>query len=211
MRVQLLKSSLLFVALLAAPAGWAGSVFLNGVNIDGVAGQKFEKATVRIDDKGNIHIDAPGYAVRQVEGAPAAKTGAAAAAAAAGAEAAHAAPKLTKRYFLVTEQNAPGMTEFDVDVFINSKWIRKLRSDEDQIVTEVTRYLQPGKNTVLFTAKKNSGETRRSYSPEHYFRVLVGEGNVGGDNVMIDDPVVNFRRNASEAQDVSQEFAFETR
>ena len=40
------------LTLCAAPSG-AKSVFLNGVNIDGVTNQKFENATVVIDDKGN--------------------------------------------------------------------------------------------------------------------------------------------------------------
>ncbi len=59
---------LLLALSLCPPAALAGSVFLNGVNIDGVTNQKFEKATVRIDEKGNVLIEATGYAVRQVDG-----------------------------------------------------------------------------------------------------------------------------------------------
>ncbi len=33
------------------------------------------------------------------------------------------------------------MAEYDIDLYINSKWIRKLRNNEDQIITEVTRHL----------------------------------------------------------------------
>ena len=46
------------------------SIFLNGVNIDGLRGQKFDKCrTVRIDERGDVHLDCPGY---QVERPPAA-------------------------------------------------------------------------------------------------------------------------------------------
>jgi hypothetical protein len=185
------------VLLLASPA-LAGSVYLNGVRIDGVTNQKFDKVNVNIDEQGNVFIEAPGYNVRQVEGAP------------------ERAPEpkgtLTKKYFLVTEQAAPGMTEFDVDVYLNSKWLRKLKSSDEQIVTDITKSLQPGRNTLLFIAKKNvQGASRKSFSKEHFFRVIIGEGQMSGDHVMIDNPVVKFERTAAEASDVTQEFTLVTR
>jgi hypothetical protein len=190
-------------ALLPAPALAGSSVYLNNVNIDGVTNQKFEKATVRIDEKGNVFIDAPGYAVKSVEGGPAKP----------GVKPDDSGPaRLTKRYWLVTEQTVPGMTEFDIDVYVNAKWVRKIKNSDDQIVTEMTRFLSAGKNTVLLTAHKVPlGATRKSYSAEHVFRVIIGEGNVGGDNVMIDNPIVRFERTAAEAADVSQEFVLVTK
>jgi hypothetical protein len=103
------------------------------------------------------------------------------------------------------------MAEYDIDLYINSKWIRKLRNNEEQIITEITRYLQPGKNTVLFTARKVAVGSRKSYSPQHYFKVIIGEGNVGGDNVMIDNPIIRFQRTAADTKDVSEEFTLTTR
>lgn len=188
----------LLVGLLMTPAlALAGSVYLNGVKIDGVTGQKFEKATVIIDDKGNVHIDAPGYQARHVDGSPAQATAGAAV--------------LSKKYFLVTEQTVQGLTDYDVDVYVNGKFLRKLRSDEEQLVTDVTKVLSPGKNAFLFVAKKKPGESRRSYSKEHVFRVVVGEAEVAGDRVTITNPVVKFERNASEQQDVTQELTFLTK
>jgi hypothetical protein len=232
----ILPAALFVLAGLMAPAtAAAASVYLNGVRIDGVTNQKFEKATVRIDEKGDVHISAPGCAVR-VESAPAPVTpvappptppAPAAPAAAAPAPAAppaaaapatpppapapEAPPTLTRRYWLVTEQSVPGMAEYDIDLYINSKWIRKLRNNEEQIITEITRYLQPGKNTVLFTARKVVVGSQKSYSPQHYFKVIIGEGNVGGDNVMIDNPIIRFQRTAADTKDVSEEFTLTTR
>lgn len=190
------------VILALAPAAFAGSVYLNKVRIDGVTNQKFEKVTVRIDEKGDVYIEAPGYQVKSVEGGPQASS-----------KSEPVGPaRLTRRYWLVTEQSVPGMTEYDIDVYVNAKWVRKLLSNEDQIVSELTRHLVPGKNTILLTAKKAAaGQSRRSYSPEHVFRVIIGEGNVGGDNVMIDNPIVKFERTAAESNDVSQEFTLTTR
>lgn len=223
---SILPAAVFVIAALMVPASaLAGSVYLNGVRIDGVTNQKFEKATVRIDEKGDVHIEAAGYAVRVVSPpAPATPAPAAAPAAAAAAPAAapapaatpapaapEAPPTLTQRYWLVTEQASPGMAEYDIDLYINSKWVRKLRSNEEQVIAEVTRHLQPGKNTILLTAHKVAAGSRKSYSPQHYFKVIIGEGNVGGDNVMIDNPIVRFQRTAADTQDVSEEFTLTTR
>ena len=182
--------------LLFSGTALAGSVYLNGVKIDGVTNQKFEKVTVRIDDKGNVLIEAPGYAVKQVEGQPADVP---------------AAATIAKHYFLVTEQNVVGMSEYDVELYVNSKWIRKLRSSEDQIVSDITRYLVPGKNNVMFIAKKVATEARKSLSKEHFFRIIIGEGTMSGDHVMIDNPVVKFERTAADNTDTSQEFSLTAR
>ncbi len=187
----------------AAGGAGAASVYLNNVKIDGVTNQKFEKATVRIDEKGNVFIEAPGYAVKAVEGGPGAG--------AATAGDSEGPARMTKHYWLVTEQTVPGMTEFDIDLYVNAKWVRKLRNADEQLVAEITKYLTPGKNTILFTAHKVAGEARKSFSSEHVFRVIIGEGAVGGDNVMIDNPIVKFERTAAEPTDVSQEYVLTTR
>lgn len=229
------------VLTLSAPAR-AGSVFLNGVNIDGVTSQKFEKATVQIDEKGNVLIDAPAYKV-EVQGPPPAAAPAqpqvalstvpasgapvtvpittvgqpngatpapAVATLPAPAPAAPEPPKITLRYWLVTEQNAPGMTQYDIDMYINSRWVRRLRGDDEQVIVEVTKLLTPGKNTVLLRAHKTVEGNRKSYSASQYFRVILGSGNVGGDKVLIDRPLVSFERTAAQTEDASQEFTFVT-
>lgn len=199
----------LLLALLAPASAWAQlkNVYLNGVRINDVSGLRdleLQRVTVRFDDKGDLHIDAPGYKIDLVDPQATEK-------AAARDEAVAGQPRLTRKYFLVTEQTAPGMTDYEIDVFVNAKWIRKLKNNEEQIYADITRHLQPGKNTVTFNARKREGKGRRSQSPEHVFRVIVGEGNVGGDHVLIDRPVVDFKRTAADTDDVSQDFTFTTR
>ncbi|WP_426746646.1 hypothetical protein VZQ01_00640 [Myxococcus faecalis] len=219
----------------------AGSVYLNGVLIDGVTNQKFEKATVRIDESGNVHIEAAGYRVSTVTTpAPAAPAQAAvptlsaaqavpAGGAATAAPAAQAVPtagmasaqpavatathptRITQRYWLVTEQTVPGMTEYDIDVYVNSRWLRKLRGNEDQVVADITQHLKPGANQVMLMARKISTGSKRSDSPKHLFRVIIGEGNEGGGNVMIDNPLIRFQTSAAESKDITQEFTLTTR
>ena len=186
------------------------SIFLNGVNIDGVRGQTFEKCrTVRVDERGDVHLDCPGY---QVEGAAPAAKGAAPAAATPAAPAAPATPGvITKHYFLVTEQNEQGAAQYDLDLFINSKWVRKFRAGEDQVVMELTKLLQPGTNKLIFAATKHLEAGRRSASPSTFIRVVVGEGESGGGNVMIDNPLLECKRTAAEIDNVNEEFTIQAR
>ncbi len=191
-----LALSCLVPAVLSATA--LASVFINGVNVDGAAlNQKFERCTVTFDGKGNVLIDAPGYAIQSVQ-PPAADTPAPAAAVQPGV--------LTKKYFVVSEQSMQGMTQYDIDLFINSKWVRKFRSDDDQVVTEVTQYLHPGPNKILFMAKKNVVGARKAFTPAATYMVTLGEGDANGDKVVIDNPLVSYKRSADQMDDASQEY-----
>jgi len=99
-----------------------------------------------------------------------------------------------------------------VEVFINASWIRVIRSPDPQVVVEITRYLRPGPNKVtLACTKKLQGAARRSSSRDVTMKVVVGEGNVGGDHVMIDDPLVLMTRTAAEVDDKVEEFVIEAR
>lgn len=214
MRVLALTTAL--AGLLAAgPASAGPSITLNGIAIDGVTDQKFENATVVVDGAGNVHITARGYAVKG--GAAAPQTAAAAAAPPAGGPAAPSGPaaqpaRLTKRYFLATEQSQTDGTQYDVEVFINSSWIRVLRSSDSAWVGEITRYLKPGPNLITLAAtKKLAGVTRRHYTSDVTMRVVIGEGNVGGDHVMIDQPLVVMTRTAAEVDDKTEEHTVEAR
>lgn len=180
-------------SLVVPSAALAASVFLNGVNIDGVTGQKFENVTVVIDDNGNVLITAKGYQVQTVSptasATPAAESG-----------------PVTRRYFLVSESNAPGMAQYDIDVFVNAVWIKRISHEDPQTVLEITRHLKKGKNVVHFTATKNVGSARRSTSPQHYLKIILGEGNIGGNNVMIDNALVEYTRTAAEMKNFSDDF-----
>ena len=180
-----------------------GAVFLNGVNIDGLRSQKFEKCkTVRIDDRGDVYLECPGYQVQQQATpalAPAPLVPSALAAA------------MTKRYWLVTEEKDGALAQYEVDVFVNSKFIRKIRAGEPQVVLEITRYLHPGTNKLLIAATKRADGGRKSVSPASYVKLVVGEGNEGGNTVTIDNPLIESKRTAAETDNVNEEFTIQGR
>jgi hypothetical protein len=217
-RMRTLALVLASAALAAAgPVAAAPAVTLNGVNIDGVAGQRFENCTVVIDEKGNVHIEAKGYAVKTTgeelarSATPAAKPRPVVATTPGEVRPAASAPgKLSRRYFLATEHAEPG-TQYDVAIFINAQWIREVRSSEGQVVMEITKYLRPGANKVVLAATKKIQGERLSTSREVALKVVIGEGNVGGDHVMIDNPLVEMTRTAAEIEDRTEEHVVEAR
>jgi hypothetical protein len=177
----------------------AAEVYVNGVNVEGLTNHTFEKVTVRLDEKGNVQIDAPGYSVKKVTLAGSAEK----------------PPEgvITQKYFLVTEQSPPGMTEYEIDLFLNGKFFRTLRSGEDQLVTDITKSLKPGKNQVILQAKKRYADPMvpKSMSRNHVFRVIIGEGTTANDQVTIEKQVVTFTRTAADTNDTTQDFSFTTR
>ncbi len=204
----------------AAPAAAAPSVTLNGVNIDGVTGQKFENCTVVIDERGNVNIIAKGYAVRTSGGeeprkAPATTIPPAQAGSGGGVQAARApanvpAGRVSRRYFIATEQTPPG-TQYDLGIFVNAQWIREVKASEPQAVIEITKYLHPGPNRVTLAATKRIVGERLAFTRDVALRIVVGEGNVGGDHVMIDVPIVETSRTAAEIDDRTEEFVIDAR
>jgi hypothetical protein len=175
------------------------ATFLNGVNIDRVRGQSFEKCkSVRIDEKGNVYLECPAYHVEDPGSSsiPVAAAG-------------FASNGLSKHYFLVTEQKDGASAQYDVDVYVNAKWLRRIKSGEEQIVVDITRYLQPGANKLLFAATKQGG--RKSGGPGSFVRVVVGEGESSGAQVLIDNPLVELRRTAAESENVNEEFTIQAR
>ena len=196
-----MKRALLALCCVSLPA-LAVEVYVNGVNVEGLTNHTFEKVTVRLDDKGNVQIEAPGYSVKKVtlsgpdKPTPTKVEGI-----------------ISQKYFLVTEQTPPGMTEYEVDVFINGKFLRTLKSGDEQLVTDITKSLKPGQNLVIIQAKKRYADPNapKSSSRSHVFRVIIGEGNTTQDQVTIEKQLVTFTRTAADTNDVTQEFSFTTR
>jgi hypothetical protein len=188
----------------AAPAAAGPSITLNGVKIDGVTGQRFDNCTVVIDERGDVHIEAKGYSVTSGGARDSGLRGSAAPSDGAGAG------RVTRRYFLYTEQKAPG-AQFDLNVFINAQWIREVKASELQAHAEITKYLRPGPNKITLAATKKIVGDRLAYGKDVALRIVIGEGNVGGDHLMIDRPLVETRRTAAEVDDKTEEFTIDAR
>src|SRR5262245_48642989 len=147
------------VMALSSRAALARDVYFNGVKLDAhvtLRNQTLQNCEVRFDADGNVHITARGYKVSLAAAGPE------------GAATADEAPatKVTLRYWLVAPQPKRGVVQYDIDVFMNGTFVKRVRSGDDKAVLEVTRYVRPGANAVRIIATKNIGDRRASSSPQ---------------------------------------------
>jgi hypothetical protein len=166
-------------------------VTLNGTPITHLRTQSIPECSVTIDDHGNILITAPKYAVRG--------------AAIVLAEASTAAP--VQKYWLVTQQSEPDMTQYNIDVFINGTWVRKFMSHEAHVVLDVTPFFHQGSNAIRLTAQKVLLEPRRSTAAQHHFRIIIGEGVEEGRDVVLRRKLVDYKRTAADMGNYNDEFS----
>jgi hypothetical protein len=192
------------LAACAFPAlAWSANLIVNGVPIgkvdiavQGLEGVTFEKCTaVKVEQGGDVKIDCPGYDLQAAAGSGIPV-----------ATAPIVPGRITKKYWIVTEQTEPGATQFDVDMYVNSKWIKRFKNDDEQIVFEITKHLVPGRNKVLFAPTKNLADARKSMSPNVHYRFVVGEGESSAGHVMIDQPLIDLKLTAAETAATPKSF-----
>ena len=187
--------AVLFVALPSVSE--AADVYLNGVKVTGLSNQSFADAKVRLDDKGNVHITVEGVTVQaQGDGASSGNTG-------------QQKGALSKVYWLISEKSAVGMTQYDIDVHINGQFVTRVKSaDSKQVVMNVTKFMTPGTNRIDFTAVKSLGAGRKSFSPDHYLKLLLGEGAKSGQSLMIERQIVTYTRTAAQVENNAKQETF---
>jgi hypothetical protein len=200
-------ATLVVTLLAAATPALARDVYLNGVKLDAsviIKQQTFPDCTVVFDEKGDVRITAKGFKV-DVKPTAGATTPAPAPAPATPPAA------LTKRYWLVSKQPHKGQVQYDIEVFINGKLVKKVRSQDDPVILEVTRSVRPGGNAVKLVATKVMGDKRLSASPTDTLEIMLGEGDVSGGTISITKPVVTYVRTAQETKSFSDDAQFEGR
>ena len=194
MTKKIIKTLVLIgIFFFGAPA-LAVAVSLNGVNVDGITSQRFENCTVVVDEFGNINIVAKGYEATRDEGEREA--------ARAKMKPAVSGGKLSRQYWVISEKPAVGKAEYELRLFVNTKWVRTFFPAEAGVYFELTRYLKPGRNNIRIEAeKKISAKGRASASPKHYVRLVFGEGHLEGPSVVVTRTLLDYRRTALETKD----------
>ena len=61
----------------------------------------------------------------------------------------------------------------------------------------------------MLVAKKSMKDSRLSSSPQHYFRIVIGEGESGGRNVVIKRKLIEYKRTALETRDYRNEYSID--
>ncbi len=155
----------------------AGTVYINGVRVDLLPVVTLQGATVRMDQNGDIWIDAPNYKVQVVGGAPSPTS------AQASATSAVSTPDASGRvWYLVSEDE--GSVDGVVDVFVNDQYVRRLQSGQSQVLVDLSAYVHRGSNKVQFVVRT---------APTGRLGAYVGAGDNTGEALRIDAPPVTWR------------------
>jgi hypothetical protein len=189
---------LTLATVLLAGSALGGSIFLNGVNIDGAGPVEIDRAKVHIDAKGDVHITAPGYQVQRPPTAP--------------GEGSRVigGPRPTRaRYWLATELSTEARAGYDVDVLINGELAFRIREGDPQLSEEITKRLRAGRNTIRFEARKVGRTTPNRGSATPFLRIHLGEGVERSDRIVLDRPELTFTVTASEKDHRTQELVLE--
>jgi len=228
-----LPSRLMYFALLAAMVtvsadavaapGPVREVYFNGVKLDAsvfIKSQTFTGCDVKIDDKGDIYITAKGYNV-VTNALPTQSTSpppppppppAPPPAPVPAQKSREPVVDLGKKgVWLVSKQTQRGIVQYDVDVFVNGGFVRKVKSVEDPVVFDITRWIRAGKNEIRMVATKNIPDRRMSLSPTDTMEIIVGEGVLGGTTVNIDRMLIDFTRTAQETEPVTEDYSIGAR
>lgn len=121
----------LFAVTLVCTTGIAADVYVNGVKADGMTSQEFSGCTVKFDDKGVVHITAPGVKIISER------------------ETAEAA-KLTMTYFVALTLTQPATGP--IKIVINGTEADAVKPGEKTKITEITKFLRKGVNKILVMA-----------------------------------------------------------
>jgi hypothetical protein len=129
----------------------AGGVYVNGTYVEprSMAGVSLSGATVRFDDQGNVHINAPGYKIQVADGVqPVSRPPVIAPGSSGGATlAATQSAVAYGRWWVVTEdQSSKGHL---VDIYINGTLAATVRSGQGTQLVELSKWLKPGSNEVV--------------------------------------------------------------
>ncbi len=206
-RIQLVFVLVASLVLCWATPTRAVDVFLNGKKITGYTDVDLGKVGVRLDEQGNVQIDAPDFKVQEV-GAPATKP----------APTPTPTPprpppnpaNLKNMYFIITQGTRPGVTGYDVKLMVNNKYIKTMSDTVPQHVVELNEYLKAGTNTISFLAARK-GRSAQTTNPDDHFTMMIGVGSAQGGQLNIEQVLHEFKLKAIETGEKAKSFQIDAR
>lgn len=161
---------------LSGDAFAGGTLYVNGVRADGLRSFDFRDVSVRIDESGDIWIDAPNYKI-EVTGGSAPEDS--------------AAPVETGKWWLVSQDNNSG--EHSLQILVNGELAKEIRSGDPQVILDLAPFLKKGENTILINALPSSTPTGGD------LMIYVGAGSNNSGTVSMSRPDVVYARRSSDS------------
>jgi hypothetical protein len=211
-RTQTKRGVALLLGLLLSPVTFAGALYINGVRADAVRDMELKNVNIRVDADGNVWIDAPRYSVEVVQPggqppapAPQAPAPQAPAPQVPVAPVAAPAPLPTApmamsgaevaagTWWLVTEDNqSVGHT---VDVYISGVLVKTIKSGDEAVLMDISRYVRRGNNEVLISARAGAS------LGGGLLKVYLGQGSNDAGTLNLASPQITFTRRSSDSLD----------
>jgi hypothetical protein len=198
---------------LLSPVTFAGALYINGVRADAVRNMELKDVNIRVDGDGNVWIDAPRYSVEVLQPgaqpsapqapapqAPApqapmvAPTPVTAPVAAPPAPAAVSGAEVAAgTWWLVTEDNqSAGHT---IDVYISGVLVKTIKSGDEPVLMDISRYVRRGQNEVLISARAGAA------LGGGLLKVYLGQGSNDAGTLNLASPQITFTRRSSDSLD----------
>jgi hypothetical protein len=153
--------------------------------------------TVRIEKKGDVHIDAPQYEVKVLE------TGREGAASTGGKG---NTAGLAEKYFIASQGPAKKV-QYQLRIEINGVQRLTIGAGDSSHIEEITGWLKKGKNIIRITAEKKIGpKGRASTAKSDEVKVLIGAGHEEDKVVKLDSLKATFTCNASTTDTFTREY-----
>ena len=215
-RTQTKRVVALLLGLLLSPVTFAGALYINGVRADAVRDMELKDVNIRVDGDGNVWIDAPRYSVEVVQpGGPAPAPQAPApqspppqapvtpmvapapvpapVAAPMAPAAVSGAEVAAGTWWLVTEDNqSSGHT---IDVYISGVLVKTIKSGDEAVLMDISRYVRRGNNEVLISARAGAS------LGGGLLKVYLGQGSNDAGTLNLASPQITFTRRSSDSLD----------
>ena len=211
-RTQTKRGVALLLGLLLSPVTFAGALYINGVRADAVRNMELKDVNIRVDGDGNVWIDAPRYSVEVVQPggqapapqAPAPQSPPPQAPVAPAPVLAPVAPPMAPAavsgaevaagtWWLVTEDNqSVGHT---VDVYISGVLVKTIKSGDEAVLMDISRYVRRGQNEVLISARAGAS------LGGGLLKVYLGQGSNDAGTLNLASPQITFTRRSSDSLD----------
>lgn len=151
-----MRPIIFFLLIITVSVLSAADIFLNDVKVSGrVTDQELKNCTVKFDEKGNIHITAPG--VKIVEENKAGQT-----------------QPDTKKYF-VNIASSPSPSAGPIKLYVNGKEIDSLKQGSANALIEITLALKKGDNQISVMAPPEGVKTT--------CQIVIGTGKINSGSI----------------------------
>jgi len=193
------------IASLLASSALAVDIYLNGVRITGQKNIDFKAVDVHLDPQGNVLITSERYQVQTPGGQGTAQTGTTSSYPDTSGSYQGQTSRLRNTYWLVSTETAPGESHYSIEIHVNGRWVATAKAGGAQVVKDLTEFLQPGRNSITFQARKEAGFPANPNSPGE-LTILIGEGENTTGQFIMRKTHIRYQRRAGEGEHFNDQF-----